>query len=380
MYAPTGFGCGELGDIDVIEHDGRLHLFHLTLPAHDRIAHLVSEDGLSWTPLPDALRTSDPGRFDDDMLWTMGVIRHDGRFHMLYTGLGTADRGRVQRIGHAVSDDLVHWTKREGPVAQARAPYETDAMNAPWVSFRDPKPVVVGDEVLVPVCARVADGPPRRRGAVALLTTRDFESFELCDPVFAPQRYFELECPQLFTVDGHWYLTAGVIDDHAQRYWLGEGPRGPFHPPPDNRLLPPGHYCARVFTWNGKVAVLSWYDDGDGSRRVLSPFTLAREADGRLSLRSVHSAPRRMLSASGPVTELQLGSLVVDFDAGTSQVRLRLSDSAPDAEGRPWFRETTIQAVAWAPQSKIDVAVHTQSGELELTLDGRVLLSAFVRS
>ena len=32
MYVPPGANALELGDIDVIAHEGRIHLFHLTLP------------------------------------------------------------------------------------------------------------------------------------------------------------------------------------------------------------------------------------------------------------------------------------------------------------------------------------------------------------
>lgn len=47
MYTGSGFRAFEVGDIDVLWHDGLFHLFHLVLPNHDYIAHAVSEDGLT---------------------------------------------------------------------------------------------------------------------------------------------------------------------------------------------------------------------------------------------------------------------------------------------------------------------------------------------
>jgi beta-fructofuranosidase len=44
-------------------------------------------------------------------IWTGNVINHRGRWHMLDTGISTAERGLVQRIGLAVSDDLLQWVK-----------------------------------------------------------------------------------------------------------------------------------------------------------------------------------------------------------------------------------------------------------------------------
>ena len=47
MYAGFGFGAFEIGDVDVVFHEGKFHLFHLVLPNHDYIAHAVSTDGLT---------------------------------------------------------------------------------------------------------------------------------------------------------------------------------------------------------------------------------------------------------------------------------------------------------------------------------------------
>ena len=75
MYTPRGQGLSELGDIEVVVgDDGRLHLFHLTLPNHDVVQHAVSDDGLHWEPLPNALHTGDPGDPDDDQIWTMSEL------------------------------------------------------------------------------------------------------------------------------------------------------------------------------------------------------------------------------------------------------------------------------------------------------------------
>ena len=114
MYSGYGFRKSEIGDVDVVVHDGEYHLFHLTLPNHDYIAHAVSRDGLHWRRVKNALFISDPPAWDDDMLWTMHVSRDPckpGSWRMFYTGLSMEERGRVQRLGLAVSDDLYDWRK-----------------------------------------------------------------------------------------------------------------------------------------------------------------------------------------------------------------------------------------------------------------------------
>ena len=112
MYSPSGFSeVPEIGDVEVFVKNDEIHLFYLTLPNCDIIGHAVSTDGLTWKELPDALHTGDPGSYDDDMLWTMSVVRYGNQYNMFYTALSKADHGQIQRIALATSEDLIYWKK-----------------------------------------------------------------------------------------------------------------------------------------------------------------------------------------------------------------------------------------------------------------------------
>ena len=202
VYAPRGLIGPEVGDVEVFARGDELHLFHLTLPNHDAVRHAVSTDGLSWRSLPDALRTSDPGAGpDDDMIWTMSVTERDGLYYMLYTALSMADDGRVQRNALATSTDLVRWTKHPGnPVAEADERWYETLETAPHgrVSWRDPKPTLVGDTYYATVNGREKGGPIQRRGCAALMASKDLVSWEVRPPLFAPRKYWDLECPRVF--------------------------------------------------------------------------------------------------------------------------------------------------------------------------------------
>src|ERR1700761_6905642 len=90
------------------------HVFYLQAPRdlgdpelrhrNATIGHAVSTDLEHWRVLPDALRPGQPGDWDDIATWTGSVIEHDGRWHMLYTGISSAENGLVQRVGLATSD------------------------------------------------------------------------------------------------------------------------------------------------------------------------------------------------------------------------------------------------------------------------------------
>jgi beta-fructofuranosidase len=137
-------------DFWLIRDNGDHHVFYLQAPMdighpddrhwHASIGHAVSQDLVHWDTLPDALGPGEPGSWDDASTWTGSVIGDSGRWYMLYTGTATAEHALVQRIGMAESADLVHWAKHDGPVLEADPRwYETIASRA-WhdQAWRDP--------------------------------------------------------------------------------------------------------------------------------------------------------------------------------------------------------------------------------------------------
>lgn len=85
------------------------------------IGHAVSDDLVSWTRVADALVRSDGPAWDDLATWTGSVVRHpDGTWFLFYTGASLTPDGNVQRIGYATSSDLMTWHKAaENPVLEA---------------------------------------------------------------------------------------------------------------------------------------------------------------------------------------------------------------------------------------------------------------------
>ena len=263
MYSPATHGTSDVGDVEIIANGDDLHLFHLTLPSHDVVQHAVSRDGLSWTALPPAIWTGAPGDVDDDQIWTLSVTRRDdGIFVMVYTALSRAEAGMIQRTAVATSPDLLAWIKTGNEAVAEADPrwYEASLEAAASVSWRDPKPVRVGERWYATVCARVPDGPIMQRGAVGLMVSDDLETWDVRPPLFAPHRFWDLECPQVFTVAGTWYLTAGIMEDGTQRYWLADRFDGPYVVPPDGGILAPrGHYAGRVARWRGDLLFACWH-------------------------------------------------------------------------------------------------------------------------
>lgn len=322
-----------IGDVDVVYHDGLYHLFHLVLPNHDFIAHAVSENGVNWRRVRNALFIGDPGSWDDLMLWTMHVSpdpRQAGRWRMFYTGLSRREQGRMQRIGLAVSDNLYAWHKapvtwedRRGPndpprvkeavrraqQTETSATYACFDAASPFplqpdpryyessleserqsVSFRDPFYFREGQRGWLLAAARVNSGPVVRRGCVGLFEEVRPNEFEPCDRLHHPELYDDIEVPNLVKRQAHYYLIGSIREDGKIRYWYARTMEGPWASPSDNVLLARGNYAGRVCC--DQQGFLLWnFFSYDASHRTLNnilppPKRLAVDDRGKLYLRT----------------------------------------------------------------------------------------------
>ncbi|MEU5870823.1 glycosyl hydrolase family 32 [Glycomyces sp. NPDC047369] len=225
------------------DDEGRHHMFFLRASRalqeegrrHQRasVGHAVSRDLADWRLLPDALVCADAPAWDDQATWTGSVVRgDDGAWRLFYTGVSRAEDGKVQRIGAAVSDDLVTWRRLPGPLVEADpVHYEKfgpdsgwfdEACRDPWV-FRDPG----GDGWHMLFTARV-DGPEpaRERGVVGHARSADLERWEVLAPLSRPDAlgFGQIEVTQLHRVDGQWLLLfcCGGAEASDARRALGE--------------------------------------------------------------------------------------------------------------------------------------------------------------
>jgi beta-fructofuranosidase len=328
MYASHGFLRSDIGDVDVVWDGERFHLFHLVLPNHDFIAHAVSEDGLMWKRVPNALFVGDPGAWDDDMLWTMSVTRdpwQEGRWRMFYTGLSRREWGRVQRVGLAVSDDLYKWEKvnQDYPVAAQGPHYEHDPMKGrKWVSFRDPFYFQEGDERLLLVSARVDAGPLIRRGCVAALREVEPNRFKPLPPLHRPNLYDDIEVPNLIRIAGRYFLLGSIREDVKVHYWYSDRLEGPYENFFDNVLLPSGNYAARVCRTDDRLLLFNFFqkdeDDGVRKRMLPPPKEMAMDETGRLRLTTFRQFDREVV---GVMTHRDVGTLDTLFHNATASVQ-----------------------------------------------------------
>jgi beta-fructofuranosidase len=302
MHIPSGFWKDGLGDVDVIAHAGVLHAFYLSIPSHDRVGHLVSEDGLNWKEAPAAIYTGDPGAFDDDQIWTMGVFAHGGSFFMLYTGVSMKERGKEQRVGLATSKDLFTWKKEpRNPVVCADARwYEAVVDEKHRVDWRDPW-VFVEDGVMHGVIAARANwGPENRRGCAGYFVSRDGKKWEVKPPVCVPGNVYDFETPAIAKIKGRYYMTGiGGKESGAAStsvYRVADRLEGPYRRVGREDLLAAENLVFKPVVWKGETlyfhnlrGVADWDSGKKCTVTCLAPAKVAHvEADGELVLRSFH--------------------------------------------------------------------------------------------
>lgn len=299
-------------DFWLVDDAGEFHLFFLyaSRALHDphrrhrraSIGHAVSEDLTRWRRLPDALVRGDFPAFDDVATWTGCTVKGpDGRWYLFYTGASDTERGLVQRIGFATSDDLMRWDKHPGnPILEADprwyekladGQWHDEAWRDPWV-FPDPQ----GDGWHMLVTARSNEGPADERGVVGHATSQDLRSWVVHPPLSAPGAGFgQLEVCHLAQVDGRWVLlfnclsgefsTARLAASHQGGVWALplDDPLGPFDIAAAVPLTDERRYVGRPVQDRSGAWVLLAFDNLDADLAfvgaISDPLPLAWRGD-----------------------------------------------------------------------------------------------------
>lgn len=326
MYTGSGFRDWEIGDIEVFKIDDTYHLFHLIIPNHDYIAHAVSKDGYNWRRVKNAFFVGHPGEWDDDMLWTMDVSEGDDGYEMYYTGLKLSDKGTIQKIGRAKSQNLYDWEKDNNlnlPLTTL-GPYYEDLDNNPrtWMSFRDPCRFTYEGNHYLLFCGRSSHGPVSRRGCVGLAMLEDKE-WVLKKPLLFPFAYDDVECPCIVQLNDRFYLLGSIREDIKVRYWYSDEFTGPYKSYHSDVLMPQGNYAARIIQDNGHVLLYNFYflNREINFKRVLPPpKELAVDKKGRLYLKSFYGWDDNIQST---IQQPDFADVIPTFKNGSASMEIK---------------------------------------------------------
>ena len=295
----------QIGDAWYYADGDEVHAFFQVLPLGAtsglQIGHAVSDDLVRWEYLGLALTTGPAGAWDDRNLATGCVIRRGGMFWMSYTG-HKHESFFVQRAGMAHSEDLVHWEKLpQNPTTEADPRYyEIESTGQRTLThWRDPFLLDAGDRVLQYVCARRRGGDETSRGSVGLAQSQDMIRWEVLPPPEHDRMTEEMEAPQVYHIDGRYYLVFCTHDyfltpEFTARFpghtfrstdyaMVGDSPTGPFRIHGTGEIMPavPPHwfYASQLVHWRG-----DWYLLGtqgrDEDSALSDPYPVVADETG----------------------------------------------------------------------------------------------------
>ena len=219
----------------------------------------------------------------------------------MYTGVSKAEKGLVQRIGLAVSEDLIHWKKHSGnPILEADGRwYELLDLDA-WhdQAWRDPWVFKFDGRYHAMITARANVGPADGRGVIGHAFSDDLLEWRVGPPLTTPGDFGQLEVPQLIEVQDHNYLVFSTDRfSHSKAYlqrtgaqpatgtgcYVGETPLGPFLVRDQPWLFADEHgqrYSGKFLEANELgwtfMAFENYDSNGEFIGRILDPFILSK--------------------------------------------------------------------------------------------------------
>lgn len=294
FFQPEG---GWVGDAIPFEQDGVLHLWYLfddrVVPRTGMPWHLVTtRDLVHFEDRGLAVPSGGPDAEDFNVYTGSVVVDEAGTAHLFSTAQNPARLGPdgrpLQLVAHATSaDGLRDWVKHPELTFGAPEGFEPGDWRDPFV-FRD------GDIWRMLVAARHAEGPDRRRGTVAQLTSTDLIAWTPVEPFWDPRRYIAHECPDVFRWGDWWYLVYSEFSDaFCTRYRMARSLEGPWIVPEDDTVDSRAFYAAKTVERDGRRFFVGWIatregDTDDGAWQwagTLSVLEAEQRADGTLAFR-----------------------------------------------------------------------------------------------
>lgn len=224
----------------------------------------------------------------DPYVFTGSVIKHEGQYHAFYTAHNPyiKDCGDYYEcIMHAVSDDLENWEKIPEEKLLSPDGYSKCDFRDPFVFFNEEENVF-----WMLICAKNSDGNAIRNGVTLTFQSKDLKNWEKRDELFAPNQFFAHECPDLFMMNGWWYLIFSEYSDrNIVRYRKAQSLNGPWLKPKKDYFDGRAFYAAKTASDGNKRYLFGWNptrennnDNGNwqwGGNLVVHELIQTEEAD-----------------------------------------------------------------------------------------------------
>lgn len=217
----------------------------------------------------------------DNLLGTGSVIKgNDGKYHFFYIGWNDKHSSTIQyteKIQHAISSDLIHWTKKPEYGFYGGAN-----------DFRDPFVYKEGDKYSMLVTTN--KGTP----TIDKWISTDLIHFSYDSVFFNGTNSFNMECPTFVSFNGYDYLSFSVqasekSTERVTKYYYKKSGTTEWKDP-DQDLNWNGFYAGKILIKDNEMYLTGWIADHDNNQDSgdliwggkLVSLSLTQNGDGTL--------------------------------------------------------------------------------------------------
>jgi hypothetical protein len=249
---PRGYNTNA-GDAMPFYHDGTFHLFFLLdrrqhhskwgLGAH-QWAHISSTDLVHWTHYPVALAIEHDW---EGSICTGSVFFHNGQYFAYYA---TRMPDRSERLGVAVSEDGIHFTKTiPTPFAEPSVPFIHGPNRDPFVFENS------GQFHMLVTAAITAGTDGKNEGVLEHLVSKDLSNWSVVkEPFLLAGSPAQPECSDLFKW-GNWYYLVFSLGG-TTHYRMSKSALGPWITPESDILDGPEAFVMKASEFKGDRRLL----------------------------------------------------------------------------------------------------------------------------
>lgn len=271
FYQPPGHW---FGDCMPFADNGRYYVFH---QRDDRsMGPLGAPFGWSLATTTDFVNYDDKGIAiprggndeQDQSIWAGSIFKaQDGVYHAFYTGFNytfEAQGKPAQVLMHAVSDDLLNWTKTQDALTFTPQPgYDPHDWRDPFVIWNEEK-----GEYLLILGGRKQGPKTCMTGRTVYFTSKDLAEWTFGGDFWAPDIFTMHEMPDLFKLGDWWYhIISEYSDKNKIVYRMAKSLDGPWTAPVDDAFDGRAYYAGRTAVVGGQRILFGWVptreDDDD---------------------------------------------------------------------------------------------------------------------
>lgn len=202
--------------------------------------------------------------------YTGSVIRHtDGKYYAFFTAFNELndkykkDGKAVQSVMMAVGD-----TPEKMEIRQDYRMLGDDEIYEVY-DWRDPYVFYSEEEgcYLMLLCARRKGTGYHRGGCIALCKSKDLLTWEYSEPFYEPGMYITMECPEVFRMNGRWYLVFSTFSDRfLTHYRYSDSLYGPWTIPYEDSLDCRSDYAIKTAGTDKERIAFGWIATKLGSK------------------------------------------------------------------------------------------------------------------